>query len=131
MGVVFVDVGQGNKAPPAFVNIGVFYEAVPVTVRAFRVTVSAAVFAVSAVFVEVHRVCSRMAEYAVKNNSYAVFLGSSAQLSEILLGAHNRVNSLIAGRIVAVIFVSLKNRVKINTAYTQSLQIRQFFLNAL
>ena len=71
-------------------------------------------FSVSAELVEIDAVCAGMGEHAVKDNIYTVCFGLFAQMLKILVRAEHRVDMLIAGGRIAVIFVRLENRVEIN-----------------
>lgn len=67
-----------------------------------------------AVAVKVDRVVARMVEHTVQNDGNAKLLGRLTQLGKVLLGAQDRVNLGVVGRIVAVVARGLKDRVEVD-----------------
>ena len=67
-----------------------------------------------AVAVKVDRVVARMVEHTVQNDGNAKLLGCLTQLGKVLLGAQDRVNLGVVGRIVAVVARGLKDRVEVD-----------------
>ena len=62
-------------------------------------------FSVSAELVEINAVCAGMGENAVKDNIYTVCFSLFSQMLKILVRAEHRVDMLIAGGRIAMIFV--------------------------
>ena len=67
--------------------------------------------AVPAELVEIDTVCTCMREYTVKDNINAVCFCFLAKVLKVLIAAEHRIDVLIAGGRVAVIFVRLKDRI--------------------
>ena len=67
-----------------------------------------------AVAVKVDRIVSRVVEDAVQDDGNAELLGRLAQLRKVLLGAQNRVDLGVVGRVVAVVARGLKDRVEVD-----------------
>ena len=66
------------------------------------------------VAVKVDRVVARMVEDAIQDDGNAELLGRLAQLRKVLLGAQNRVDLSVVGRVVAMVARSLKDGVEVD-----------------
>ena len=55
-----------------------------------------------------------MVEHTVQNDGNAKLLGRLAQLGKVLLGAQNRVDLGVVGRVVAVVARGLKDGVEVD-----------------
>ena len=69
---------------------------------------------VVAVAVEIDRVVARVVEDAVQDDGDAQLLGCLAQLGKVLLGAQDRVDLGVVGRVVAVVARGLKDGVEVD-----------------
>ena len=86
---------------------------------------------VVAVAVEIDRVIARVVEDAIQNDGDAQLLGRLAQLGKVLLGAQDRVDLGVVGRVVAVVARGFKNGVEVDGCKAQLGDARQVFLDAL
>ena len=130
-GGLFVDLGQGLKAPPAAVAVLVLgAEIVPAAVRGVGVPVRAAL-AIAALAVEVAAVGAGVAEHAVQHDANAVFFGGGAQCLKILVGAQQGVHIQVVGGVVAVVGVGLKDGVEVDEIHPHLVQVRELLLDAL
>ena len=66
------------------------------------------------VAVKVDRVDARVVEDAVQDDGDAQLLGCLAQLGKVLLGAQDRVDLGVVGRVVAVVTRGLKDGVEVD-----------------
>ena len=67
-----------------------------------------------AVAVKVDRIVARMVEDAVQDDGNAELLGRLAQLRKVLLGAQDRVDLGVVGRVVSVVARGLKDGVEVD-----------------
>ena len=72
-----------------------------------------------------------MVEDAVQDDGNAQLLGCLAQLGKVLLGAQDRVDLGVVGRIVAMVARGLKNGVEVDGSKAQLGNAGQVFLNTL
>ena len=72
-----------------------------------------------------------MVKDAVQNDGDAQLLGRLAQLGKVLLGAQDRVDLGVVGRVVAVVARGFKNGVEVDGCKAQLGDARQVFLDAL
>ena len=86
---------------------------------------------VVAVAVEIDRVVTRMVKNAVQDDGDAQLLGCLAQLGKVLLGAQDRVDLGVVGRVVAVVARGLKDGVEVDGRKAQLGDAGQVFLDAL
>ena len=86
---------------------------------------------VVAVAVEVDRIVARVVEDAVQDDGNSELLGYLTQLGKVLLGAQNRVDLGVVGRVVAVVARGLKNGVEVDGCKAQLGDARQVFLDTL
>ena len=86
---------------------------------------------VVAVAVEIDRVVARVVEDAVQDDGDAQLLGCLAQLGKVLLGAQDRVDLGVVGRVVAVVARGLKDGVEVDGRKAQLGDAGQVFLDAL
>ncbi len=84
-----------------------------------------------AVAVKVDRVVACMVEDAVQDDGNAELLGCLTQFGKVLLGAQDRVDLGVVGRVVAVVARGFKNGVEVDGCKAQLGDARQVFLNAL
>ena len=109
---VFVDGWHIAHAPPAVIRT-VLMEVKRIAPRRV-LALPCAHAGVVAVAVEVDRVVARMVEDAIQDDGNAELLGRLAQLRKVLLGAQNRVDLGVIGRVVAVVARGLKDRVEVD-----------------
>ena len=86
---------------------------------------------VVAVAVEIDRVIARVVEDAVQNDGDAQLLGRLAQLGKVLLGAQDRVDLGVVGRVVAVIARGFKDGVEVDGRKAQLRDAGQVILDTL
>ena len=72
-----------------------------------------------------------MVEYTVQDDGNAELFGRLTQLGKVLLGAQNRVDLGIVGRVVAVVARGLKNRVEVDGRKAQLGNAGQVILDTL
>ena len=109
---ILVDGGHVAHAPPAVIRT-VLMEVkriAPRRVLALPRTDTGIV----AVAVKVDRVIARMVEDAIQDDGNAELLGCLAQLRKVLLGAQDRVDLGVIGRVVAVVACGLKDGVEVD-----------------
>ena len=107
-----VDGGHVAHAPPAVIRT-VFMEVKRIAPR--RVLALPSTDAgIIAVAVKVDRIVARVVEDAVQDDGDAQLLGCLAQLGKVLLGAQDRVDLGVVGRVVAVVTRGLKDGVEVD-----------------
>ena len=107
-----IDGGHVAHAPPAVIRT-VFMEVKRIAPR--RVLALPSTDAgIIAVAVKVDRIVARVVEDAVQDDRNAELLGRLAQLRKVLLGAQNRVDLGVIGRVVAVVARGLKDGVEVD-----------------
>ena len=126
---LLVDGGHVAHAPPAVVR-AVLVEGKRVAPRRI-LALPGAHTGVVAIAVEVDRVIARVVEDAVQDDGNAKLLGCLAQLGKVLLGAQDRVDLSVVGRVVAMIARRLKDGVEVDGRKAQLGDAGQVFLNAL
>ena len=129
--VVFVDIRESGDSPPAFVFIRIAREAVPGIIRAVAVAVGSGVVAVSSELVKVDGICAGVRENAVKYDAYSHFLRFGAEFLEVLLSAEQRVYLFVVRGVVAVVLVSLENRVEVDHGSSQALDVWELLDDSL
>ena len=126
---VFVDGWHVAHAPPAVIR-SVLMEVkriAPRRVLALPCTDAGIV----AVAVKVDRVVARMVEDAVQDDGNAELLSRLTQLGKVLLGAQDRVDLGVIGRVVAVVACSLKDGVEVDGRKAQLGNAGKVFLDTL
>ena len=83
--------------------------------------------AVGAIPVKVYAVCSGVAEYAVKDYPYALFLGFSGQIDEIRFCSEGSVDLHVVTGVIAVVRCGFEDRVQIDRCNAERSQIIQLF----
>ena len=122
-----VQLGQGGKAPPAFVVVGRgVFPAVPVPVGAVRIPPRAA-GAVTALPVKIDAVAAGMVEHPVQDDLHPQPVRLLAQSGKVLLGPQQRVDAQVVGGIVAVVAVRFKDGVKVQDLRPQRPDLLQLF----
>ena len=124
-----VDGGHVAHAPPTVVR-AVLVEIKRIAPRRI-LALPRAHAGIIAVAVKVDRIVARVVEDAVQDDGNAQLLGRLAQLSKVLLGAQNRVDLGVIGRVVAVVARGLKDGVEVDGCKAQLGDARQVFLDTL
>ena len=124
-----IDGGHVAHAPPAVVR-AVLVEIKRIAPRRI-LALPRAHAGVVAVAVEIDRVVARVVEDAVQNNGNAELLGCLAQLRKVLLGAQDRVDLSVIGRVVAVVARGLKDGVEVDGCKAQLGNAGQVILDTL
>ena len=129
-GIPAIELGQGGKAPPAFVLVGVgVLPAVPAAVGAVFIPVGPA-GAVPPFLIEVQAIAAGVVEHAVQNDFDLPFVRLSAKGDKVLLIAQKRVDAQIVGGIIAVVAVRFKDGIEVQHPHPQRRQLRQLFGDA-
>ena len=110
--VVFPDIRKSIYSPPSLVGIGKIDESVPIVIFAVLRLVCAC-FGIASEFVEINAVGTGMRENAVKNYGYTVLFSLPAKLFKLIVSTKQRIGFHIISSIVSVIFMGLKDRVKV------------------
>ena len=126
--VQLLDAWERADAPPGLVIVGITVEAIPAAVR--RIGVGHCTVAEHMLRVKVDAVAARVGEHPVENDAYAARVSLVAQGAEVLLRAEHGVRAAIVGRVIAVVRPRHENRVQVENADAQLLQIRQLFADA-
>ena len=121
---------QSPYAPPRIVVRGPRMEAVPVEIERI-LTLGRPQLRVEAFGVEVAADAAGVVEHTVQNDGNAQLLGRLAQLSKVLLGAQDRVDLGVVGRVVAVVARGFKDGVEVDGCKAQLGDTRQVFLDSL
>ena len=126
--VQLLDARERADAPPGLVIVGIMVEAIPAAVR--RIGVGRRAVAKHMLRVKIDAVAARVGEHAVENDAHAARVSSVTQGAEVLLRAEHGIRAAIIRRIIAVVRPRHENRVQVENADAQLLQIRQLFADA-
>ena len=106
-------------------------EGEPFVIRRIGVAIRADVLAVGAAAVEIQAVVADVREYAVEHHAHAQRLGLFAQARQRLLVAEHRIDPAIVARVVFVVGARAENRVEVQHAHAELLEVRQLLPHAL
>ena len=126
--VQLLDARERADAPPGLVIVGIMVEAIPAAVR--RIRVGRRAVAKHMLRVKIDAVAARVGEHPVENDAHAARVSLVAQGAEVLLRAEHGVRAAIVRRVIAVVRPRHEDRVQVENADAQLLQIRQLFANA-
>ena len=126
---LLVDRGHVAHAPPAIVR-SILVEGEGVAPRRI-LALPGAHTGVVAIAVEIDRVVACVVEDAVQDDGNAQLLGCLAQLGKVLLGAQDRIDFGVVGRVVAMVARGLKDGVEVDDGKAQLGDAGQVFLDAL
>ena len=124
-----IDGGHIAHAPPAVVR-AVLVEIKRIAPRRI-LALPRAHAGVVAIAVEVDRIVACVVEHTVENDGNAELLCRLTQLGKVLLGAQDRVDLGVVGRVVAVVARGFKDRVEVDCRKAQFGDAGQVFLDAL
>ena len=125
----FVDGGEVLDAPPCVVIVGEGVEAVPAVVGRL-LTLRRAERGIKAVSVKIDAFSPRVVENAVEQHADAAPLCLRAERAKVLFVAEQRVDALVAGRVVAMVGRGLEDRAEVERRHAEGGKVVELFRDA-